>query len=391
MKIGLNRMPNTSTNKLFLISKMKYTIIILIMIIVACEDKKATPQNEKIGGFIFDGPSKPPIKVDMVSKMKDFNANWMAITPEAFTYHQDLSVQTFHDSGNWYSETYEGSIVTSNLAKEMGLKVMLKPHLTFLDDLSEFKEPKVDFSNQTEFNRYVEKRKEYINSLQRKTKGTWRGDFDVINESEWPIWENQHSKFILDCAKIADSLELDMLCIGTELSISAIKRENYWRNLIKQVREIYPGPLTFSANWNNYSNIKFWDDLDYIGISAYFPLSEVQDASNSQIKQNWQSYFEKIKSLSSKFNKPILFTEYGYPSGPTAAQKPWRDSKNFPEFHELQYNLYKVLYNQFWNESWFAGGFIWKWKYTNTGESTAYSPQGKRAEEIIKQWYKQKK
>lgn len=45
------------------------------------------------------------------------------------------------------------------------------------------------------------------------------------------------------------------------------------RRLIRQIRRVYHGPLTYAANWSGeYKQIRFWDALDYVGIQAYFPL-----------------------------------------------------------------------------------------------------------------------
>ena len=56
-----------------------------------------------------------------------------------------------------------------------------------------------------------------------------------------------------------------------------------------------------------------------------------------------------------------------------------------------QNNAYTSLYQNIWNEQWFAGGFIWKW-YPNDKESggllnSDYTPQHKPVEQIIKQYY----
>jgi len=44
--------------------------------------------------------------------------------------------------------------------------------------------------------------------------------------------------------------------------------------LIKKIREVYRGKLTYAAEGINAKNIEFWDALDYIGIDAYFALTD---------------------------------------------------------------------------------------------------------------------
>jgi hypothetical protein len=41
-----------------------------------------------------------------------------------------------------------------------------------------------------------------------------------------------------------------------------------------EIRKIYTGKLTYAANWDDFDKVPFWKELDYIGIDAYFPLSD---------------------------------------------------------------------------------------------------------------------
>ncbi|MDC1162597.1 glycoside hydrolase, partial [Tenacibaculum sp.] len=53
----------------------------------------------------------------------------------------------------------------------------------------------------------------------------------------------------------------------------------------------------------------------------------------------------------------------------------------------------KAMYNQFWKEKWFAGGFLWKWfhNYSEVGgsQNNRFTPQNKPAELIIKKAYEE--
>ena len=58
---------------------------------------------------------------------------------------------------------------------------------------------------------------------------------------------------------------------------------------------------------------------------------------------------------------------------------------------EAQSNTMQVLFEEFWNEDWFAGGFLWKWFHDNNGAGgeadNQFTPQNKPAEGIIKSQY----
>ena len=40
--------------------------------------------------------------------------------------------------------------------------------------------------------------------------------------------------------------------------------------MIKQIRTVYTGNLTASANPGEEYSKSYWDDLDYIGVDAYY-------------------------------------------------------------------------------------------------------------------------
>jgi hypothetical protein len=111
-----------------------------------------------------------------------------------------------------------------------------------------------------------------------------------------------------------------------------------------------------------------------------------------QLRKGWQPHKEKIKALSMAKNKPIIFTEYGYRSNNYTAKKPWlvdhsRDDVNL----EAQTNATKAIFEEFWKEEWFAGGFVWKWfvDHERAGgiNDNRFTPQNKPAQEVIKNYY----
>ncbi|NAS31522.1 hypothetical protein GTQ40_11110 [Flavobacteriaceae bacterium R38] len=347
--------------------------------------KSGTP---KINGVVFDGPGDPPITEKMVQDIKKSNAEWVAVIPEAITYVNTLNVKSFLNKGQWYGESMEGALITIKHAKKNNLKVMMKPHIQLSHDLSGWEEPEdIDFQNKEDIKKYLESRAAYISTQKKLTKGGGRA-FEPINEEDWNTWEKEYEKFILECAKIADANAVELFCIGTKLSKSAVKRSDFWKSLIKKVKKIYDGPLTYGANWDNYKNISFWNELDYIGISAYFPITRGNSPTFEAILKGWKSHHNEIKNISIKFDKPVLFTEYGYRSVAAAGIKPWENNaQNDKVDFENQNLLYKGIYQTFWNELWFQGGFIWKWYHSGNGGKHSYSPQEKKALETIKKQY----
>ena len=106
----------------------------------------------------------------------------------------------------------------------------------------------------------------------------------------------------------------------------------------------------------------------------------------------WKSHKAAILKVQQQFNKPVLFTEFGYRSMDFNGKKPW-DSKRLKGAVNLeaQANALQAIHNQFWKEEWFAGGFIWKWFHSHDEvggkKNNRFTPQNKPAEELIRKLY----
>jgi hypothetical protein len=101
--------------------------------------------------------------------------------------------------------------------------------------------------------------------------GVWSGWFSPDSGNDW---FNNYRDIISGYARLAQSLQADEFCIGTEFfTLTQPQFSGEWRQVIGAVRQYYFGPLTYSANWGDkktpeYATIDWWDQLDYIGISA---------------------------------------------------------------------------------------------------------------------------
>lgn len=308
--------------------------------------------NTKINGVSLVSPPRE-IESGKLGELKRINAGWVAVIPYGFSRVAEPSVSFDHDR-QWWGEKTEGTCQLIKYAKENGMKVMLKPHVWVMGQ-------------------------------------GWTGDYDLDTEENWKVWETDFTKYILNHARIADSLEVELLCIGTEYRTPAKERPEFWRGLIKKVRNVYKGDVTYASNWDNYDSITWWDQVDYIGIDSYFPLAEGDSPSVEAIAEGWEPLKKNLATFSKKWKKPILFTEYGFQSVKGGAGKHWEVDKSEENVDmEVQSNAYEATFQSIWDEPWFAGGFLWKWHLTTRGAErnpTRFTPQGKSAEEVIAKWY----
>jgi len=140
--------------------------------------------------------------------------------------------------------------------------------------------------------------------------------------------------------------------------------------------------------------VQFWDELDYIGIDAYFPLTQSSTPSVAELEEAWMVHKVAIEELSLDFNKPVLFTEFGYKSSAGCCKNPWEEDRDGAVDMRCQRNGYEALFATFWKEEWFAGGFLWKWfpDDENSGGvgNNRFTPQNKLAEQVIQEYYGRK-
>lgn len=342
---------------------MKYVFIAMLAFVSACASQDATdysyrPAKEvvnsegKITGVNLEMPNREIDSTDLDS-INNMNAEWVALVPYAFTARGDAKVQ-FGSGYQWWGEKKEGTISIAESAHAVGQKVMIKPHVWVVGD-------------------------------------GWPGDFDLNNEEDWKIWEESYREYILTFAQVADSVDAELFCIGTEYRFAAKKRETFWRELIKEVKEIYDGPITYAANWDNYEFVKFWDALDYIGIDGYFPVSKEKEPSFETLKEGWAGVTKDLKKYSEKWDRKIIFTEYGFKSCDYHVSGMQDDKTKVPNMQN-QFNGYRAFFETIWKEDFFAGGFLWKWTFfpssQNSGETNPrYTPQGKPAFGLIRDVY----
>ena len=169
-------------------------------------------------------------------------------------------------------------------------------------------------------------------------------------------------------------------------------RETFWRDLIAEIRAVYDGDLTYAANWyDDFEHIPFWDALDYVGVQAYFPLSEDEAPTVEALRAGWADHETSLRAVHEQTGKPVLFTEIGYRDVGHAAARPWEwpERHATPEADEaLQARLYTAFFEEVWPEPWLAGAMLWKfYPPSDRDHAGDFTPQGKAAEAVIQRYF----
>jgi hypothetical protein len=326
----------------------------LLVIFLTFIGQSCATQTEKINGVSFVA-SRDAINEEHVNPVVNIHSNYASLMPFGFIKDLAHPEVVFNTERQWLGERVDGIKQYAGELRIKGVKIMIKPQIW-----------------------------------------VWRGEFTgfvkMNNEEDWKTLETSYSRFILEYAQVAQDLNVEIFCIGTELENFIDARPNYWKQLIKNIKKIYKGKLTYAANWNEYDRTPFWNDLDYVGIDAYFPVSDLKTPTLEDCKKGWEKHKPVIQKFYETHQKPILFTEFGYRSVDFSGKEPWKVDRDMGNVNlEAQTITTRSLFNEFWHEPWFAGGFIWKWfhDYKNAGglDDTRFTPQNKPVESLIKQYY----
>ncbi|CAM1349255.1 glycoside hydrolase family 113 [Tenacibaculum insulae] len=326
----------------------------LLIICLFCWSCKS--QTKKINGISFVASSEK-ITQQHISPLQKVSANYVALMPFGFIKDVSSPKIIYNTERQWFGETEKGILQYGKEFAKNNIQLMIKPQIW-----------------------------------------VWRGEFTgnikMESEENWEILENSYSKFILTYAKTAQELKATVFCIGTELEKFVINRPEFWQKLIKEIRKIYKGKLTYAANWDEYNSVSFWTELDYIGIDAYFPLTDKKSPTIKEFENGWLPHKKEINKVRKEVNKPVLFTEFGYRSIDFTGKKPWKSDRVIGKINlRNQKNGMQAIYNQFWKEDWFVGGFLWKWfhKHNEVGgeKNNRFTPQNKPTEKLIQKLYAQ--
>lgn len=223
-----------------------------------------------------------------------------------------------------------------------------------------------------------------IVQLEQVEKGQWRG---TLQPTDWARWFASYRTFILHYARLAAVSGVELFSVGSELASTEGFRQE-WVDLIGQVRTVYPGQMTYSANWDHYREVRFWDQLDYLGLSGYYQLTAAVPATYPALRRTWRSLQSALLEWQQSQGKPMIFTEIGYPSRSGAARNPW----DYTASGALDLHLQRLCFKAFietWKETpQLAGTYLWLWVPGKGGPTDrGYAWRGKPAQAEIEAWF----
>jgi len=214
---------------------------------------------------------------------------------------------------------------------------------------------------------------------------SWAGEVRQKNEIAWKRWFESYSAELLHYAEIAAKENVDLLVVGTELKQTGQRRE--WRQLIADLRRVFPGKLTYAAhNPDGVAGYDFWDQLDMVSVTMYPPLGT--EVSRKGIRLNIVAALDALEKQQQRIGKSVLIAEVGVASMSGGQETPWQvPAHGVSSDVEMQAMVLDEWLSEAGRRNWIKGLLIWNWfsdPYAGGRSDTDFTVQNKPAEAVIK-------
>lgn len=282
---------------------------------------------------------------DSLKKMKEnTNSNFVILAPNGLQDTAQSEEICYTSEATVSDDELKGMI---DYAKELGMRVALKPT--------------VNCKN-----------------------GTWRAhvnffDEDVVCEPKWCNWFESYTEFQLHYARLAKEMGVEMHIAGCEM-VMAERREAEWRKLIADIRSEFDGLVSYNTDKYQEHNVKWWDAVDVISSSGYYPL------------EDWENQLDRIEAVVKKFQKPFFFAEAGCMSIVSSNKAPNDWTVQGEADAKGQADWYEAMFEACLKRDWVNGMAFWSWNshlYTKNAalKRKDYEIYAKPAEKIVKKYY----
>jgi hypothetical protein len=225
----------------------------------------------------------------------------------------------------------------------------------------------------------------------------WRGEIDPGSPEGWSAYQASYREFVLAWARDAQAYGADAFSIGVECKSFSGRFGAYWTDLIAEVRSVFGGALTYSANWDEVEDVLFWDQLDWIGVNAFYPLAQAGGASTATYVASADLALARLGAFAALVDRPVVLVEIGYTTRTDAAVEPWLwpDGMNDVVVDEPeQARALAALAEAAARRPDVLGVFVWRY-YANLDDVSqeavwGFSPHAKQAELVLERVFRRR-
>jgi sugar phosphate isomerase/epimerase len=288
----------------------------------------------------------------VLDELSRLGATWISLTP----FGRLWSLQSTHIRWDFeapYGESRSAVRRMVEQAHARGMKVLIIPHL------------------------WVE-------------TGGWRGEIDPGSPERWDAYLSSFHAFVVGWAGVAADSGADAFSLGVECKSFSGRFGDFWSKLIRATRARFSGLLTYSANWDEVEGVLFWDQLDFVGINAFYPLAYQGAASYADYVAGAQRARDDVARIARTLDLPVVFVEVGYTTREDAAVQPWLWPEEVGRVTvdvDEQARALAAILDAFLPEPWFGGFFVWRYYAylddLSQEDAWGFSPHAKPAEAVL--------
>lgn len=229
----------------------------------------------------------------------------------------------------------------------------------------------------------------------------------IIPAHPFTYWQQWFASFEARCvyyARLARETGCAVYGLDSELDKTA-RQNTHWKQVIKAVRTEFQGHLTASftedcpIDWLLDRPDCWFRDLDSLGLSMYAPLGspdeDMAKLSIAVLAARAAPLVERDRKRAEKLGKPVYFGEVGCCATRNATSRPyyWANPGGYDGDEQARY--LDAILTAYWEQSWFAGSYWWKWDEQNDRPQFRDDPRGdkgftvwgKPAQQTMKRWY----
>jgi hypothetical protein len=219
--------------------------------------------------------------------------------------------------------------------------------------------------------------------LEEADQKDWRG---TIRPQDEALFWLAYDAFLSHYLDVAQKEGVEIVSIGSEFG-SLEGKYDAWMRVIENARGRYAGLLTYSANWDHAQVPRFFRDLDFVGMTAYFSLTKKDDPALDDLIAAWQRIAkESVAPLAAQHGKPIVFTELGYASLDGINKDPWNYVMKTPLDLQEQKDCLDAFLEVVPQMPWLKGAYFFDYFSGGGPKDKTYSPRGKPAMESWRRW-----
>jgi hypothetical protein len=180
----------------------------------------------------------------------------------------------------------------------------------------------------------------------------WRGS---IEPSDRAAWFRNYRKLLLPYAAVAQAGHAATLVLGTELE--SLEDDSHWHGLIKSIRTVYSGQLTYDENYDEFAANDSILPLHSYDIDAYPRFDLPDSASVATLTHAWDAW---LGAHPIAVRRKLTLTEVGIDAVADSYGDPgaWLSTINSPIDAKVQANWYRAVCDAISAEQ-IGGGVYW--------------------------------